>query len=115
MHTDTLVNEYVHVVNQAIGRHKDEFPYKQLLDISDTVFGGRDLRMDVYSDDSDKVHDHFMLRFEDGKLDLVDHGKDDAEITWKVARAHVEEVVDAPETYIEHPERLDLDWLRHRV
>jgi len=39
----------------------------------------------------------------------------DPSITWTVTREYLEEIVKDPDTYIEHPEKLDLDWLKSRL
>lgn len=70
MHTDTLVNEYVHVVNQALGEHKDDAFFGRMLDLSEKVLDGKRIQMDVYGDDPSKAHDHFTLRFKDQRFEL---------------------------------------------
>lgn len=115
MHTDTLVNEYLHIVNQALGEHADEFPYAQVLGAADKLLGDRRVRMEVYSSDPDQPHDYFIVTLDDGKLEMIEQGKAEADLTWRVPRDHVEAVVDEPGPFIERPERLDLDWLKRHA
>jgi hypothetical protein len=55
------------------------------------------------------------VRFREGRLELVDHGKREPELTWKVSRSYLDEITRDPETYVENPAKLDWEWLKSRV
>jgi len=56
------------------------------------------------------------VRFSNGRFELVGRGKrEDPGITWTVSRGYLETVVEDPDRYLEHPEKLDLDWLKSRL
>lgn len=59
--------------------------------------------------------DYITIRFRDGSFELVEHGKRDPEIDWKVSRDYLEKVVADSQDSIDHPARLDWDWLESRV
>lgn len=112
---NALFVQFLNVCNQAISAHKETFPYKQILGLSETVMGGRNIGLAIYADDPDTPFDYFTISLRNGKLALVAHGKEAPEIAWKVSRTYLERVVENPQTYIEHPEKLDLDWLVSRL
>lgn len=115
LETNALFSQFLFVCNQALKRHKDTFPYKQIMDVGESILGDRNIGLAVYADDPDTPFDYFTVRLHQGQLDLVAHGKQDPEIAWKVSRDYLEKVVEHPQDYIEHPEKLDLDWIVNRL
>ncbi|MGM0576419.1 MAG: hypothetical protein ACQEXJ_11875 [Myxococcota bacterium] len=114
--TAALFTQYLDVVNRAIGQHRDEFPYKQILAGGRKLLGDKHVGVGIYKERGDQPHDWFTIRMlDDGRLDIVEHGKASPDLTWKVREQHLHNVVDDPEPYIDHPAKLDLDWLRTRV
>lgn len=113
--TQALFTQYLSVVNRALGEHRDEFPYKQLVKMGAKIVGERRIGVEIYKDDPDHAHDAFTVRFDDGTFDLIAHGLHGTDRTWKIRERHLRNVVDGPSDYIEHPAKLDLDWLRTRV
>lgn len=56
------------------------------------------------------------MRLDGGKLELVGRGKrDEAKISWTVSRDYLETVVEDPDRYVDHPEKLDLDAIKSRL
>lgn len=108
---------YLDVVNRAIDRHKNEFPYKQIIAAGQKMLGGKHIGVSVYRDSPDKPEASLTMQLSDGQLNLVE-GQTEAQhrprMSWKVSREHIDAVLKDPETYIAHPARLDLDWLRTR-
>jgi hypothetical protein len=115
MDTETLFTQYLNTLNAAIDKHATEFPYKQLIKAGDKALHGRNLGVAIYKDDPGKPHDYYTIRFENGHVEYVTHGKDKPAIAWKAKREYLEKVVDHPGDYIEHPSRLDIDWLKTRA
>lgn len=115
MNTHALFVQYVDVVNQAIGQHRDEVPYKQLVQLGDKALGDEPFGVAVYKGDDDTPHDTFQLRLSDGTLEVVEHGLSGESIAWKVPEAHLRKVVDEPQAFIDGPEKLNLDWLWRRA
>lgn len=113
--TDALFTQYLHVVNRALGENRDTFPYKQILSASDKAFEGKKVAVGVYKKDMKTPHDWFTVAYKEGTFDLEKHGKSEAALSWKLPQSHLEEVVESPEGYIEHPYKLDLDWLKKTV
>lgn len=115
LQTDALVKQYAHVVNDALGRHRDQTPYKQIFKLVESTVGDIDAGIAVYKDDKDNPHDHFVLGWRDGKLKVLEEGKKGDRTWWAMPRTHFEEVVGNPEPYKDNPMKLDLDWMTKRL
>lgn len=113
--TVSLFTEYLNVANAAVAAHKDETPYKQMIQAADKLAGDTRFGVEVYADDPDQPFESFTVRHREGRLELLAHGKQDADVDWKVSRDYLQKVVDDAQTYIDEPARLDLDWLRSRL
>ncbi|MGD8396887.1 MAG: hypothetical protein PVF43_15565 [Candidatus Eiseniibacteriota bacterium] len=111
-----LFAQALDVMNRAIRKHADSVPYKQLLSLSDRVIGEKPIAVGVTRETGSDPYDFYTVRFHNGRYELVGRGKrDDPDLTWSVTRDYLEGVVQDAERYIEHPERLDLDWLKNRL
>lgn len=115
MTTSALFNQYIDVVNRALGENRDRFPYKQIFQASEKLARDRDIGVAVYKGDPKSPHDWFTIRMDSGTFDVVEHGKGDVDVTWKVNQDHLQNVVEEPQKYVAHPARLDLDWLKERL
>ncbi|MCB2081680.1 MAG: hypothetical protein KDD76_03520 [Rickettsiales bacterium] len=107
---DALFKRYLDICNQAIEKHKDETPYKQIMAATGTLMGSRPIDLAVYDDEPKAA---FSLYFKDDKLKNGGHPKN-VKKAWRVNLSYLKQVVEHPEKYIAHPERLDLDWLKSR-
>ncbi|MDB2414163.1 hypothetical protein N9W34_00150 [Rickettsiales bacterium] len=107
---DELFNQYLEICNKAIDKHKDEFPYKQILSATNAVVGDKPIDLTIYDDEPKGA---FSLKFKDKKL--VHNGTpEDVKKAWRVNLSYVKNVLEHPDKYIEHPEKLDMDWLKSR-
>lgn len=112
--TELLV-EYLDVCNTAMAAKKDSFPHKQVLALSRLVFSGRNFSLLLYDEDPDLPDACYTLRFAGNQLELVAEGKQDPVFSCKVRRDYLRTVVGSRQEYIDHPERLDWDWLKSRL
>lgn len=112
--TNALFAQYIDVVNRAIAANKDRIPFKQLLAIGEKIIGDKKVGAAVYKTDPDTPHEWFTLSFKNEKFHAT-HGKHAPDIAWKVNEEHLRNVVADPATFIEHPMKLDLDWLETRL
>lgn len=113
--TISLFTQYLNVINAALAEHKDAMPYKAILEASEKVFGGTKVGVAVYADDPDTPFDYFTIRFREGSYELVSHGKQEPDVAGKVSRDYLEKVVENAQDYIDHPIKLDWDWLKSRL
>jgi hypothetical protein len=113
--TQTLVVQYLNVVNTALDRHREDFPYNKILSLSQRVLAGKNIGMGVYKGEAKSAYDYYTLSMDDGRLRLVSHGKTDADLEFKARLSYLEEVVENDAEYIEHPVKLDWEWLKTRL
>ncbi len=109
---DELFQKYLEICNKAIAENKDRFPYKNLMSLSENILGDHKIDLAVYDDNPKGA---YSLQFRDKKLELAEKPPEKPESAWRVNRSYLEKVVSNPEKYVEHPERLDLDWLKSRI
>jgi hypothetical protein len=103
------------VFNEAIAAHESSSPYREILAMGDKLFGGKNVGVAVYKEDADQPFDYFTIRFLNGKLELVARGKEAPDIAWKVSQDYLARVSEHPREYIDHPVKLDWDWLKSRI
>ena len=107
--------QYLNICNMALNRHKDDFPYKQMLEIGESALGGKNIGIAVLADDSNLVTAYFTVRLSRTTFDVVAHQKEEAEMDWTVKESYVKKVVESPGDYIAHPEKLEWEWLKSRL
>ena len=111
-----LFSQALEVVNQAIHRHKDDFPYKQMFAAAEKLMGDAKMGVALTKEAGADPYDYYTVDYEDGRWKLAGRGRQgDPDVTWTVTRDYLEEVVRNPDRYLEHPEKLDLDWLKSRL
>lgn len=106
-----LFEQYLDICNQAIAKHKGEFPYQQVLNLGETLMGDRPIDLAIYDDEPKAA---FSLHFKDDKLENGGYPSD-VKKAWRMNLSYLKKVVEHPDDYIEHPEKLDLDWLKSRM
>jgi hypothetical protein len=103
------------VSNRALETVRDKPVLSDLLELMEKQASGRQFGVAVYKDDPTTPHDYFTVRVQNHRIQLVSHGKDAPDIDWKVSEEYLRDVTDNPDSYVENPLKLDLDWLRHRL
>ncbi len=109
---EALSTEYVQIVNRALREHRDDQPYKAILAAGEKLLDDTSIAVGLYEEDREHPHHWFTVRFAGGGLELVAQGKADADRSWTCKQAHLEEVVEHPQAFIDKPYRLDLDWMK---
>jgi hypothetical protein len=110
--SSALVRTAVEVINEAIALNRDLRPYKDIVVAYDKPAGKRDIAVAVYTDDPGEPTEYFVLRPREGKLELVAETKEQSAPDWKVARDSLKRIGENRDEYVQHPEKLDLDWLK---
>jgi len=110
-----LFTDALATINKAVEANKDKMPYEQFIQLADKLAQDLQINVGVYTDDAGNVHDHYTVVWRDGSFELQDHGKTEGAVDWKVSREYLEQLRDNPEEYKQHPEKLDLDWLKSRL
>ena len=110
---DTLFREYLDVCNRALEANKDKFPYKQLWSMTESVLDDSSVKFAVYDD---RPKECYSLKLEDHKIKPVKKcDTEDAKEAWRMNLSYLQRVVEHPEEYIEHPAKLDWEWLKSRL
>jgi hypothetical protein len=101
-----LLYDYLDLLNSVLFHHPESKLIRELQRLGETELDGGRLGVLIIPDDA-----RFAIRFNGESFALM---PDDppAPLVWRVQRADLERVVDDPGRYIEHPERLDWEWLR---
>ena len=81
------------------------------MNIGETVIGDSTIDIAVYDD---KPLGAFSLALDDNHLNKVG-APSDAKKAWRVNLSYLRHVVEHPDDYIAHPEKLDLDWLKSKI
>ena len=110
-----LFMEALDVTNRALETNRGEGVYGKLLEIFDEHLEGHRAAVAVYDEDPAEPFDHFTIRFLDGRFELVERGKGEHDTQWKVSTDYLRSLRDDPEKYVEHPTRLDWDWVTDRL
>ena len=102
-------------MNKAIDANRNSLFFKTLLKSCKSVLGHDHLGVAVYKDSPDSPHDYFTVRMDDGRFLLVAHGREEVKTDWKVSEDYLRDLVNHPDKYVKHPEKLSLNWLAERV
>jgi hypothetical protein len=106
---DQLFKQYLTICNQAIAQHKDRFPYKQIWDAVEQMQSREAVDLTVYDDEPQS---HYKLRLQDKQIKLIASDHLGAPVGWKLSTSYLRRVIAHPQDYIDHPAKLDWDWLK---
>lgn len=110
-----LFMEALDVTNRALEANRGEGVYGELLEVLDEHLDGHRAAVALYEEDPAEPFDYFTIRYLDGRFELLERGRGEHDTEWKVSREYLASLGEDPETYIEDPWRLDLDWLADRL
>lgn len=108
-----LFTKALDVTNEALEENRDSAFYGMLISGMDKYLDGHKAGVAIYDDDPEQPFDYFTVRYLNGKFEILSRGKSEHDTEWSVSREYLTSVADNPETYIKHPAKLDIDWLRH--
>ena len=110
---DQLFKEYLKICNRALEANKDSFPYKQIWGATENFLEDHSIKLAVYDD---MPKGCYSLHLKDKKIQSSDNcDVSDAKDAWRVNLSYLQHVVKNPDEYIDHPAKLDWDWLRNRM
>ena len=113
--TTSMFSQALDVINTSLDKHADHTPYKQLLAASDKILGDSKIGVAVHDGNPRQPFDYFTIRYKNHSFELLQRGKSQPDVAWSVSRDYLQSVVSNAEDYIEHPAKLDWDWLKDRV
>lgn len=109
--TPGLFLETLHTVSDILEQNADREPYGGLARAIERKCGGRNISVAVYRGAPDIEVDHFTVRFESGRFELIGRGRTLDIIDWRIPHAFLEDVVDNQDLYRANPEQMDLACL----
>ncbi|MBX3440723.1 MAG: hypothetical protein KF861_24750 [Planctomycetaceae bacterium] len=105
----------LNVTNAALERHRRSHLFQPLL-IAAAELADCDFVVEIVaSEDALTPQDYVTIRLQDGTFVLVAHARLNDEIAWRVSERYLNHVATHPMWYVDHPNRLDLDWLKLRI
>ena len=113
--TQGLFAQFLNISNAALDRHRDESPYKQIIETGNKLLRDRRIGVAVYADEPSEPHDYYTVEWKNGKLLYWEHGKDEPDVELKVKNDYLRQVVENAEEYLNKPYLLDWDWLKSRL
>ena len=108
---ERIFERYLEVCNQAIEKNKDKYPYTEIWRARWNSLGADNILQCAVYDDRPKVIYTLQLT-KDMKIKILKktHGTDDD--IWPFKYSYLKQVVENPQSYIEHPDSLDWGWLQ---
>lgn len=108
---EQLIKQYLDVVNRALQTNRDRFPWKQIVAAGEKKWHGKNIGLGINADGQDEP-ETYTLEFVNGQFVYNGPGKFDTEYTWEADRAFMQKVVGNPQEYIEHPMKINWDWVK---
>jgi hypothetical protein len=110
-----LLTGYLDVCSAASEAHRDSLPYKPVIAAYERIFADRQVGVDIYGSGPDEIETIVTIRLVNTKFELVPETEAHPSFHLKLQRHYMEDVVAHREEYIQHPEKLDWDWLKSRM
>ena len=104
-----LLIDYLDVCNSALEAHRRSLPYKPFIAAYNKLFANRQVGVEIYNA---RPEARETVRLVDGKFEPVDDAEAHPAFYLKFKRPYMEDVVAHRQEYVQHPEKLDWDWLK---
>jgi hypothetical protein len=106
----------LNVMNAALELYRDSLTLRPVLAQAESELEGVDLVVAIFDDEQpSRPVDRVTIRLQQGVFVVVSHGSTSCDIDWHVARSELAQVAKDPRSYLDDPERLNLEWLKNRV
>jgi hypothetical protein len=111
----SLVTGYLDVCNAAAEKHRHSLVYRPIIAAYDSVFVNRQVAIDIYDSDPDKIESTMTIRLVNGEFAPVPEADAHPSFHLKLGRRYMKDVVAHRDEYILRPEKLDWDWVKSRM
>lgn len=111
----SLMMDYLDVCNAAVEKHRHSLVYGPIIAAYDSVFANRHVGIDIYDSDPDDIEATITIHLVNGRFVPVPEADAHPSFHLKLGRQYMEDVVAHREDYIQHPEKLDWDWIKSRM
>jgi hypothetical protein len=112
--SQTLLNAYVAICNQALQENKDIFPYKSMIEAIHHTIEGKKIALSLI-DDEPKVIACLSLEKDGVKLLPLDTEENQfVKINMcHLKMSYLKNVIDNPQEYIKNPAKIDWRWIEN--
>lgn len=110
-----LLQRALDTINKAIAANSDEMPYRYILEAGDRYVDGMKMGIGIYDTDPSTPFAFYTIAFKDRQLKLVEHGKGENDLNWRVSVDYLEQLAKNKRHYVKNPVEIDLDWLKSRA
>jgi len=111
----SLLIDYLDVCNAAAEVHRHSLVYKPIIAAYDSMFANRQVAIDIYDSDPDEIETTVTIRLVNGEFVPVAETDEEPSFHLKLGRRYMQDVVAHRDEYIQHPEKLDWDWIKSRL
>lgn len=102
-------------MNESIKHNQDALFFQALLQECRSLPEDELLEVALYRDDPRTPSDYYRLKMNDGAFRLVDQGKHQTDSDWTVSETYIRDLAENRKKYVDHPEKLSLNWLVERL
>lgn len=106
-----LIEQYVHVCNQALLLNRDRFPFKQILGAARVAEKGCVVEVSIADD---PLLESFVFELRGSGIVVRAHGDCpdcDCDREWSVSSTYLKCVANNPQSFIENPAKIDWEWM----
>jgi hypothetical protein len=108
---EQLIQQYLDVVNRALQTNRDHFPWKQIVAMGEKKWHGANIGLGI-NEDGNPAPQTYTLEFVNGQFVYKGPGKVETTYTWEADKAFMQKVVANPQEYIQHPMKINWDWVK---
>ncbi|MCW8931585.1 MAG: hypothetical protein OQL19_15305 [Gammaproteobacteria bacterium] len=105
-----LIKQYINIVNFILAKQKNISILQGLILLLENLFPMKDINVNVV-DENDHLIANFSTRFAEGQFSPIRQEIANPDAQFKVKLSYLQEFIDNAGYYIEHPVKLNLDWL----
>lgn len=109
-----LIKQYINIANGILLQQKDSMALAGVVALLERMLAGDDISIKVTDEDGSTMA-WFSTRFGAGQFAPPHSGRHGSDRVFEVSRSYLQQVVDNAQDYMEHPGKLDWDWLTGRV
>lgn len=111
----SLLIDFLDVCNAAAEAHRHSLVYRPIIVAYDSIFANRQVGIDIYDRHPDEIETRVNISLVKGEFVVVPEVDVQPSFHLKLGRRYMEDVVAHRDEYIQHPEKLDWDWMKSRV
>ena len=111
MSTDSIIETYVNVCNQALELNKHRFPFKQILGAARQFETGKNIEVTVIDDERASS---YVFSIQNGRIRHARHsdcGDCQCHRQWKIDLNYLEKIANNAPIYVQNPAKINWEWM----